>query len=410
MAAAGEAPKQWGHIVVVGASLAGLHAVQGLRRHGHRGAITLIGAEPHAPYDRPPLSKHVLLADRPRPPVLPVPPDLGAELRLTTPVAHLDSDRRQLYTEDGDRVGYDALVIATGAYARPWTGPGAHLTGLSYLRTLDDALVLRRRLDDPGTRHVVIAGGGFIGAEVAHAAARRGHHVTVIEQQSGLLHSQLGDLAGATVHAALVAAGVTIRTGTTVVGFDGDGSARLRTVHTGDGTALPADLAVAGLGMIPATGWLAGTAAVLTPHLVCDQYSAVRELGADGRVVAAGDVTRWPHPVFGGRPISVGHWSNAREQADIASHNVLHPDHPRPHAHIPTFWSDIGTLKIRSIGLPQTADEVTVLDGDPVSGRYLAAYTLAGTLVGAVSINRPRLLPVLHRQIAGDLFTTSPSR
>ncbi|RKN38234.1 NAD(P)/FAD-dependent oxidoreductase [Micromonospora endolithica] len=394
-------------VVIAGASLAGLHAAHALRRHGFTGEITMVGDETHRPYDRPPLSKQVLLAPANGVPAvaLPIEPSMDLRWRLGAAAVALDPRHRRIHTADGTAVDYDGLVIATGAHARRWNGPGSHLDGLHYLRTLDDALALRRRLAIAAAdqQRVLIAGGGFIGAEIAHAAATLGCHVTLVEQQAQLLGQQLGVPVGNSIASTLADAGVTVRTGTTLAAFDGDNHHRLIAARTTDGTTIPADLAVIGLGMLPATAWLRGSGAVLRPHLLCDRYSAVAGMDPDGRIVAAGDVTCWPNPVFDHRRTAVGHWSNAREQADNAAHNLLAAPADRlPYAHVPTFWSDIGPLKIRSVGMPDRADSVTIIDGSLPGRRFLAAYAHGDRLVGAVSVNRPRHLATMHRLIAAQ--------
>lgn len=391
-------------IVVVGASLAGLQAATALRRHGFDGDLTVVGDEPHPPYDRPPLSKKVLLAGGGEPPPevsLPIDPDLGAEWRLGDGAVALDPRSRRVELAGGQALAYDGLLVTTGAKARGWTGPGAGLAGLHHLRSLDDALRLRADLDacDAGDR-VVVAGGGFIGAEVAAAAAARGLRVVLLEQRAALLAAQAGALVGDTVAATLTALGSTVHTATAVAGFDGDRAGRVAAVRTADGRRFPATVVVLGLGVVPATGWLTGSGATLRPHLLCDRHCLVPGPALAGRVAAAGDVATWPDPVLDDRYLAVGHWSNAREQADVAASNLLaEPADRVPYTHVPTFWSDIGPVRIRSVGVPGAGDRVTVVDGSVDDGSYLAVHTRADRVVAGVSVNRPRRLPALRRLI-----------
>ncbi len=410
-------------IVVVGASLAGLQAATALRRHGFDGDLTVVGDEPHPPYDRPPLSKKVLRAgggESPPEVSLPIDPDLGAQWRLGHGAVALDPRSRRVDLAGGQALAYDGLLVTTGAKARGWTGPGAGLAGLHHLRSLDDALRLRADLDacDAGDR-VVVAGGGFIGAEVAAAAAARGLRVVLLERRTALLAAQAGALVGDTVAATLTGLGATVHTATPVAGFDGDRTGRVAAVRTADGRRFPATVVVLGLGVVPATGWLAGSGATLRPHLLCDRHCLVPGPALAGRVAAAGDVAMWPGPVLDDRHLAVGHWSNAREQADVAARNLLaEPADRVPYAHVPTFWSDIGPLRIRSVGVPGAGDRVTVVEGSVADGSYLAVHTRADRVVAGVSVNRPRRLPALRRLISGrtpydpttDSLAPPPSR
>ncbi|MGL5816692.1 MAG: NAD(P)/FAD-dependent oxidoreductase [Phycicoccus sp.] len=412
-------------VVVVGASLAGLRTAGALRERGFDGEITVVGAEAHLPYDRPPLSKRLLRrdvgthsgagddpgaagADAAVDPVawgvaLPVAPALDIRWRLGSAAVGLDPRERMVHTADGRSTPYDALVIATGARARRWQGPGAGLAGLVTVRSLEDAVALRHRLLDAAATggRVLVAGGGFVGVEVAAAARALGCAVTVIERQAGLLAGQLGDLAGRVIATKLAELGVEMHVGRRVLGFDGDDDGRLRAAQLDDGSAPAAHTAVVGMGAVPETGWLRGTPAILRPGLLCDQYCIVRGLPAQTPVAAAGDVACWPSPVFDRREIEVGHWSNARDQAEVAADNLLAaPAQRRPYTQVPTFWSDVADLKVRSVGLPALADDATVVSGSVESGRVLLGYTRRGRPVGAVSIDHPARLPAYHRMIA----------
>ncbi len=407
-----------GRVVVVGASLAGLRAAEALRGNGYDGGLTVVGAEVHPPYDRPPLSKGLLLgapvglppaADGPAPGpaalgvALPVDPASDIRWRLGSAAVGLDVRDRSVRTADGGRHRYDALIVATGARATRWAGPGAGLAGLVTLRTLDDAIALRRRLlvaARSGGR-VLVAGGGFIGVEVAAAARALGCAVTVVEQQSRLLAGQVGALAGEVIGATLADLGVQLLLGRRVAALDGDGRGRLGSARLDDGRVLDAHTVVVGLGARPQTRWLRGTGATLRPGLLCDENCMVRGLPPGTPVAAAGDVARWPSPVFDGEEISVGHWSNAREQAETAAHNLLvAPEQRRPYAQVPTFWSDVADLRLRSVGLPALADRSEVVSGSLASRRVLISYTRRGRQVAAVAINQPARLPAYHRMIA----------
>ena len=272
-------------VVVVGASLAGLRAVEELRHRGFDGPITVVGAEPHLPYDRPPLSKQLLAGEWGLDRValtVPTPgglDGLGVDWRLGTRAVGLDTARRRVALEGGEELPYDGLVIATGATPRRLPGTDG-LAGVHTLRTLDDALAIRAELD-AGAGRVVVIGAGFIGAEVAATCRARGHAVTLLEALPVPLERALGREMGTVVAELHRDHGVDLRLGVGVAGFEGDG--RVERVRLADGSAVPADLVVVGIGVSPATDWLAGSGLALDDGVVCDATT----LAAPGIVVAA---------------------------------------------------------------------------------------------------------------------------
>ncbi len=299
-------------LVVVGASLAGLRAVETARREGHTGRVVLVGAEEHLPYDRPPLSKDGLA---PGDDVVPHLLDeagmsaLDVDLRLGTPATGLDVEGRSLHLGD-DALPYDALVVATGAHARslPSSVPGHDLPHVRVLRTLDDSRAVRSALD-AGARTVVV-GAGFIGSEVASAVRARGLPVTLLEAAPQPLVRALGEQVAGLLSALHPRHGTDLRLGTTVV------EVRPDTVLLSDGTGLPADLVVVGAGATPTTGWLAGSGLVLDDGVLCDAT-----LQAGPGVWAAGDVARWRTPDGGSRRLE--HWTAAAEQGALAARNAV---------------------------------------------------------------------------------------
>ncbi|MFI7669611.1 NAD(P)/FAD-dependent oxidoreductase [Nocardia sp. NPDC049526] len=372
------------NLVVVGASLAGLRAVEAARKAGFDGGVTLIGAEEHLPYDRPPLSKAYLdqlpEGERPASTVFRTADvlrdELGVELVLGTPATGLDTEGKRVLV--GDRaVAYDALVIATGADAR--TLPGAEgLSGVHTLRTLDDAIAIRRALD-AGARTVVV-GAGFIGSEVAAGARKRGLDVTILEALPTPLVRAVGERMGAACAALHERNGTPLRCGVGVTGLEGDG--RVERVLLSDGTAIEADLVVVGIGAIPVTGWLEGSGLCLDNGVVCDETLWT---GVDG-VYAAGDVARWHNPLFD-RLMRLEHWTSAAEQGALAARNALEPEAAKPYQTVPYFWSDWYDSRIQFVGVP-TADEVQVVDGDPdADGRWVALYREGDRLAGALTLN-----------------------
>jgi len=378
-------------IVVVGASLAGLRAAEALRRLGHDGPLTLVGAEPHEPYDRPPLSKSVLTgAVSPEETRLRQHGDLDAEWVLGDPVTRLDPSARLVHLASSRSLPYDGLVAATGASARRLASVPEDLPGVHLLRTLDDAVRLREALA-AGPR-VVVIGGGFIGMEVASTCRETGLDVTVVSPDP-ILGRALGGLSGAAA-ARAVEHGVRLRCPAGISGVLGTG--RVEAVVLTDGERLPADLALVAIGAGPEAGWTTGLGLDTAAGLACDEELAVR--GLDD-VVAAGDVARWPHPGLGLGPVRLEHWSNAGEQAAAAAKRLLHGPGVGPHAAVPSFWSDQFGVRLQGVGLPLPTDEVVVLEGDPAGGHFVAEYRRSGQLVAAVVAGSPRALLPYRRQL-----------
>lgn len=370
-------------LVVVGASLAGLRAVEAARKAGHEGSITLVGAEPHLPYDRPPLSKAYLDATGEEGPESPIfrgetvfADELGVELVLGQPATGLDIVRKVVLVGDGE-VPYDALVIATGASAR--TLPGTeHLAGVHPLRTLDDAVAVRAGLE-AGARMVVI-GAGFIGSEVASSARKRGLEVTVVEALPTPLVRAAGTTMGRAIAALHERNGTRLLCGVGVSSLTG--SDRVESVVLEDGTQIPADLVIVGIGASPAVGWLEGSGLTLDNGIVCDETLFT---GVQG-VYAAGDVANWMNPTLGRRQ-RLEHWTSAAEQGAAAARNALNPADAKPYGTVPYFWSDWYDSRIQFVGSPD-ADEVVVVEGDvDVDRRWVALYRQGDQIVGALTLN-----------------------
>jgi NADPH-dependent 2,4-dienoyl-CoA reductase/sulfur reductase-like enzyme len=367
-------------VVVVGASLAGLRAVEAARKAGHEGPITLIGAEPHLPYDRPPLSKAFLAEDADEPPHFRTEGDLRAldvELRLGTPATGLDTTR-QVVLIGSEEVPYDALVIATGADARHLPGT-EELDGVFALRTLDDSLAVRSALD-AGARTVVI-GAGFIGSEVASSAAKRGVDVTIIEALPTPLVRATGTQMGAAIASLHSRNGTSLRCGVGVASVEGSG--RVERVVLTDGTIIPADLVVVGVGVAPNVAWLEGSGITVDNGIVCDETLWT---GVPG-VYAAGDVASWHNPTLDLRQ-RMENWTAAAEQGAAAARNALDPANARPYGTVPYFWSDWYDVRIQFVGEPG-ADEVLLVDGDPSdpdSTRWIALYRKGERLIGVLTV------------------------
>ena len=380
-----------GRIVVVGASAAGLTAAETLRRRGYDGKLTLIGDEqPHPPYDRPPLSKQILAGTwEPERAFLRRHEELarlGAGLRLGRAATALDPTSRQVRLDDGDRIGFDAMIIATGVTPRRL--PGSDLAGVYVLRTLDDALALRTALL-AGPR-VVVVGGGFLGTEVAAAARRMGLEVTVAEPQPVPVRA-FGDPIGALVAALHHDHGTRMRCGVPVRRLH-DAGGRVTGVELADGTMLAAEVVVVAVGAAPATGWLAGSGLPLGNGIECDSCCQA----APG-IFAAGDVASWYNPRFGTR-MRLEHRMNATEQAIAAAGNLL-GDH-RPFGPIPYFWTDQYDTRIQAYGSFPDGAEIKVLHGDPADRRFVVAYGHQGAVAGLLGWNAARELRELRSLVA----------
>ncbi|MFG1604848.1 NAD(P)/FAD-dependent oxidoreductase [Actinoplanes sp. NPDC049265] len=365
-------------IVVVGASAAGLTAAEALRRAGHAGPITMIGAEPEAPYDRPPLSKQFLSgaweADRLALRTKEHLDRLDLDLRLGTAATGLDLASRVVRLAGGEQAGFDGLIIATGVEPRRLPGQGGHV-----LRTRRDAEDLRGRLG-PG-RRLAVVGAGFLGAEAAAVARGLGCEVVLLDPAPAPLAHAVGEEVGRMLARVHREQGVDLRTGTGVAAVTDRG------VLLPDGELVPADAVLVAIGSRPATGWLDGSGLDVTDGVVCDEYCAA----APG-VYAAGDVARWFNPLFGAA-MRVEHRTNAAEQGLAAAHNLLRPGDAKPFAPVPYFWSDQYDLKIQAYGHLPGHDSVEIAEGDLEQRRFLALYRRAGRLVGALAVGlSPRAL------------------
>jgi 3-phenylpropionate/trans-cinnamate dioxygenase ferredoxin reductase component len=391
--------------VVVGAGMAGLRTAEALRAQGYAGEVVVLGDEPHAPYNRPPLSKEALagevlteltherLAFRVR--------KAAADVvwRLGTRVARADVEGRAVELTGGERLQYDALVAATGVSARRLDVPGPPPTakaGRHVIRTLDDALALRAELR-PGVR-VVVLGAGFIGCEVAATARTLGCDVACAAIDPLPMIRPLGPLFAAALQRRHERHGVRFHLGTAVEAFEGD--ARVTGVRLASGELLDADVVVEALGSRPAVGWLDGHGFDLSDGVLTDNaLRPVAEGGAVDGVAVVGDLARFPNPRFGPGAWRVEHWSvptdtGRRAGAVLAAHlsGDLAGDRDRyaqlvatPWEVLPSFWSDQYDLRLQSYGMPSLADPdgVALLEGD-LDGECVVGYHRDGQLVGVV--------------------------
>ncbi|MCK7625655.1 FAD-dependent oxidoreductase [Streptomyces sp. RS10V-4] len=416
-------------IAVVGASAAGITAAEALRRAGWTGPLTLIGDEPHLPYDRPPLSKQLLHgAWEPERLLLRTAEQLdplGLDLRLGTRATGLDVATRTLTLAGGERLACAGVIVATGVAAR--TLPAADgLAGVFTLRTLDDALALRGDLAG-GPRRLVVVGNGVLGCEAAAVARELGHDVTLVGREPVPMAAAVGRGIGELLAEEHRARGVRLLTAE-VAGFEvAAGSAvgvaadrtaaqgappRVSGVRLAGGELLPADLVLLAIGSAPAVGWLTDPALDITDGLRCDTYCAA----APG-IYAAGDVARWEHPEHG-RPLRFEHRMNATEQAMAAARNLVAelaaegalpggaegapPPERRPFAPVPYFWSDQYALKLQAYGLTTGADEVETTVLDRAARRAVALFGRDGRAVGVLACGLPpRQIRALRAVVAG---------
>jgi 3-phenylpropionate/trans-cinnamate dioxygenase ferredoxin reductase subunit len=381
-----------GTVVIVGGSLAGLRAAEELRNQGFAGTVTVVAAESHRPYDRPPLSKQVLAGEWPTERIeLTVMAEGGVDgldldWRLGVRAAALDPRGRTVTLSSGEALAYDGLVIATGAVPR--TLPGTEgVGGVHTLRTLDDCLAIRADLD-AGAHRVVVVGAGFIGSEVAATCRTRGCEVTILEALPVPLGRALGDEMGSVMGELHRDHGVDLRLGTGVAALEGVD--RVERVRLADDSAVEADMVVVGIGVSPTTGWLEGSGLALDDGVVCDATT----LATPG-VVAAGDVARWPSRRFG-ELMRVEHWDNAIAMGEHAARRLLvelGADRPAEiYDPVPWFWSDQYDRKVQLAGRSSQADEVRVVDGSTDERRFVALYRRRDRIAGVLAMNRPRLL------------------
>lgn len=380
-------------ILVVGGSLAGLRTIQALRREDHTGPVTLLGAESHwPPYDRPPLSKQVLLGsldhERAR---LRVPEDPDLQLLVGRAAVALDLSAGTVAVDDGSSLPYDKLVIATGAQPRTLPRSGG-LRGTHVLRTIDDCL--RLRSDLARARRVAVIGAGFIGCEVASACRTMGIDVSVIDALP-LPLSPLGDRIGTYLTAILNDAGVDLHLGRAVSAVVG--KHQVEGVDLDDGTRVDADVVVQGIGVSPATAWLESSGLTLLDGVVCD--SSCLAVGGAERVAAVGDVARWDHPRAG--LIRVEHWTNATEQAaHVAKALLLGPEAAGAFDPMPYFWSDLFGSKLQLVGFCRPDQTFRIIEGSMSEHRFVATYASGGSVDAVLCVNMPKRLAEWQARLA----------
>ncbi|HEY0294441.1 MAG TPA: FAD-dependent oxidoreductase [Bordetella sp.] len=392
-------------VVVVGSGQAGARAVEALRQNGYRGRVVLVGEEPYLPYDRPPLSKDVLLKQGGQysqegdlVPVLD--PDFyrarAIELRLGVRVVRIRRDDRAVDLADGSSLGYERLILATGLRSRPLKG--FELDDLlHHLRTLDDALRLRQALR-PGLRLLVV-GGGLLGLEIAATARRIGCEVTVVERHPSLLYQSVAAVVGDHVTRLHHRHGVHILTGVTPCGMrvqttDPQSGARAIVTDLSNGETLVSDRVVAATGSLVNTELAEACGLDVQDGIIVDAYGRT----SDPSIYAVGDVARHYNPVLG-RTIRVESWHNAQHQSAAVARVIAGAK--TPYAEVPWFWSDQFDMNLQTVGYCSDWDRV-VVRGDPNGRRFSALYLQGNRLVAANLVNNGREMPQAQRLIASQ--------
>ncbi|CAB4993183.1 MAG: NAD(P)/FAD-dependent oxidoreductase [Actinobacteria bacterium] len=386
-------------IAIVGASLAGLRCAESLRREGFTGALTIVGAEEHLPYDRPPLSKEFLTAEfeAERLALRTAPyEELEAELILGQRAQSLNLEARSITLASGKEIEFDGLVIATGAAPRSLPISDG-ISGVMTLRTLDDAARLKAAIEE--RKRICVIGAGFIGSEVAATARGLGLNVTVLEAGEQPMLRGVGPIIGETLAELHRSNGVDLRTGVEIESIEQIGE-EVRVNIAGE-ASVECDLILLAVGAAPVTQWLEGSGLTLDDGVVCDATL----LAAPG-VVCAGDVARWPNPLFGGESMRVEHWTNAVEQGMHAAKRLLSDDDSAPEfSTVPFVWSEQYGIKIQAAGRFSGEDRMEVVHGSTDDARLVAIFERRGRISGVIGFSEPRRVMQYRRLIgAGTPF------
>ena len=371
-----------------------------LRQKGFAGGIVLAGEEPWLPYQRPPLSKKFLAGELPPERLYFKPPDFyasaGIDVRLETRIAAVDRERQYVTTAAGGHIPYDTLVLATGSRVRRIRVPGSDLDGLHYLRGIDD--VSRIRTDLASARKVVIIGAGYIGLEVAAVMRQLGHDVCVVEMADRVMNRVVSPVVSGFFQAEHAAHGVHLILSTALEAIEGD--TEVRAIRTNGGHSIPADIVIAGIGIVPNTELAASAGLELDNGIVVDAHCRT----AVPNVYAVGDCTSHPNGIYG-RRIRLESVHNALEQAKTAAANIC--GEAIEYSQVPWFWSDQYDLKLQIAGLSEGYDEV-VIRGEPATRAFSCLYLRDGILIACDAVNAPRdfvqskALIAARRRIAPD--------
>ena len=379
-------------IVIVGGGHAAGQAAASLRQEKYEGEILVIGEEPHIPYQRPPLSKQYLSGEYGLERVYLRPARFyeskAIQVRSGVRVVNINRAGRTVACSDGAEIGYDRLLLATGARPRKLAATGGDLPGIHYLRTIADVDAIKREFA-PG-RRIAIVGGGYIGLEVAAVAIEAGLIVTVLEMEDRILQRVTTSAMSAFYEDIHTEKGVTIRTGMRAESFAGGDS--LTGVVCPGGEVVPADLAVVGIGIEPNVELAEAAGLDCSNGIVVDEYTRTSDPG----IFAAGDCTNHPNPVLG-RRLRLESVPNAMEQSRVAAANLA--GNPKTYANVPWFWSDQYDLKLQMVGF-STEAERQVVRGDPGTRQFAVFHLHGETLVAADAVNSAREF-MAARQLVG---------
>ncbi len=368
--------------MIAGAGHAAGQLVASLRQKGFDGNVVLVGEEAWLPYQRPPLSKKFLAGELSAERLYVKPPDFydasDVDVRLETRITSVDRERRRVVTAAGERIAYDALVLATGSRVRRVQVPGSEKGGVHYLRCIDDVSRIRENLVKAS--NVVIIGAGYIGLEVAAVIRELGHSVAVIEMADRVMSRVVAPVVSDFYRAEHEARGVKFLLSAALQAFEGD--TRVSAVRTNGPLPVPADLVVVGIGIVPNTELAEAAGLEVDNGIVVDAHCRT----ADDNVYAVGDCTAHPNSIYG-RRIRLESVHNALEQAKTAAANICGYD--LEYSQLPWFWSDQYDLKLQIAGLSEGYDEV-VVRGEPASRSFSCLYLRDGILIACDAINAPR--------------------
>jgi len=382
-------------IVIVGGGHAAGQAAASIRQEGFDAELILIGAEPHIPYQRPPLSKQYLAGEQPLDKVLLRPEkfyvDRTIDLRTGITVENIDRDGQFVACSDGSLVAYDQLLLATGSRALRPDLPGIDLGGIHTLRSIAD--VDKIRTDMENASHLVIIGGGYIGLEVASVAKSKDMQVTILEMEDRILQRVTHPAMSTFYHELHRAKGVNIKTSSRVTAFVGDGW--VNEVVCADGTSVDADLVIVGVGVVPNVELAAEAGLACDNGIVVDERCAT----GDSAIFAAGDCTNHPNKLLD-RRLRLESVPNAMEQSRVAASNLTGGD--KKYASIPWFWSDQYDLKLQMVGFSSDADE-SITRGAPETHEFAMFHYKSGKIIAAEAVNSPREF-LVAKQLIGKFI------
>ncbi len=383
--------------VIVGAGHAGGRAAQAMRQYGFDGRILLIGEEPHVPYERPPLSKELIVTDAGLEKVRLHEAAWYAgnriELIAGTAATELDAAAKTVGLADGRTIGFDGLMLTTGARVRTLPAPGAELDGVFYLRTIEDSETIRAHIS-AGTR-VAVIGGGFIGLEIAGGAVKRGAEVAVLEAADRPMGRSVAPEVSEWFARMHRDRGVDLRLGISIAAIEGNGSAT--GVRLGDGSVVPAEIVVIGIGILPNVEIAQAAGLAVDNGIVVDD----RGRTSHPDIYAAGDVANQPN-AFTGRRLRLESYQNAQDQAAAVARNLCGAD--EAYEDSLWVWSDQHDVNLQMTGAPDNWDRL-VWRGDPDEGRFTVFYMADGRIVAVNTVNNGReMRPARMMMESGKAF------